>query len=187
MSLTTAQLATLRADITADGTLSQIPNNSDGAYAVAAAYNAAAVPTFYVWCSSVSVDQIFNTVTWANLTPADAPDTTQLWMNRALACQGKKFNIQTMLTGRTSLLTGLASVRAGLQDALTNIPSGAGGSILTAGWVALRDGPLKRTATRGEQLFANTAGGNGLALATPAALVIEGQITVSDVLNARAN
>ena len=185
--MTTAQLATLRADINADGTLSQFPNNADGAYAIAAAYNLLASPLFYVWCSNVAVDQIFNAVTWANLTPTDAPDTTQLWMNRALCCQGKQFNIQTMLTGRTTLLTGLATVRAGLQDALTNIPSGASGAILSAGWVALRDGPLKRTATRGEKLFADTAGGNGLALATPAALVVEGQIQPQEIQAARSN
>ena len=85
MSLTTAQLATLRADIAADGVLNAIPNTPDGAYAIADAYNLLAVPTFTVWCSTVATDDIFNAISWANLTPNDAPDTTQQWLNRAMA------------------------------------------------------------------------------------------------------
>jgi len=186
MSLTTAQLATLRSDIAADGVLNAIQNTPDGAFAIADAYNLLAVPAFTVWCNTVATDDIFNAIAWANLTPNDAPDTTQQWLNRALACQGKQFNVQTMLSGRTQLFTGKANIRAGLQDALTNVPSGAGGALVAAGWVAVRDGPLKRSALRIEKLFADTAGGNG-AFATPAALVVEGKINYNDVLNARAN
>jgi hypothetical protein len=184
--MTPAQLATLKADIAADGTLNAFPNNADGAWAIAQAYGLLASPTFTVWCNTVATDDIFNAISWANLTPNDSPDSTQQWLNRAMACQAKQFNIQTMLSGRTQLVTGKSNIRAGLQDALTNIPSGTGGAIVAAGWVAVRDGPLKRSATRFEKLFADTSGGNG-AFATPAALVLEGSVSPTDVQAARSN
>lgn len=185
MALTTAQFnAAVKADIAANSDLNTNPNNDDGAYAIAALYNVSAVPSFTVWCSTIPSSQIFNGIVWANLTPNDAPDGTQVWADRSLCCQGKQFNIQTMLGGQQSLSTGLASIRAGLQDALTNIPSGTGGAIVSAGWVALRDGVLKRLATRLEKLLADTSGGNGAA-ATPAALVYEGQVTPQAIAAAR--
>jgi hypothetical protein len=186
MALTTAQLAALKAAILADNTLNTLPANSDGDFAIAAAFNLTATPTFTVWCNTVAADDIFNAVVWANLTPNDAPDTTQQWLNRAMACQAKQFNIQTMLAGRTTLFTGKSNIRAGLQDALTNVPSGTGGALVAAGWTAVRDGPLKRSARRIEALFADTSGGNG-AFATPAALVFEGAISYQDVGSARSS
>lgn len=181
MALTTAQQATLKAAILADGVLNALPNNSDGAFEIAAQLNAQASPDFYVWRSTTSTDIILNNVVWANMTPLDAPDGTQLWMNRALACQGKQFNVQTMLVGRTSVPSGKTTFRNGLQDALTNIPAGAGGALIAAGWIAVRDS-MKRLANRVEQVFAT--GGNG-ALATPADLAFEGSVSYQDVYTAR--
>jgi hypothetical protein len=183
MSLTSGQLAALKADILADGTLNAKPNNQDGDLEIAAAYNLTAVPDFTVWRSTTTTDEIFNGVTWANLTPNDAPDGTQTWLNRALACQGKQFNVQTMLSGRATLASGKTNVRAGLQDALSNVPSGAAGATVSAGWTVVRDS-MKRNATRGEKLFAT--GGNG-AFATPADLAFEGNLSWQDVYNARTS
>jgi hypothetical protein len=181
MALSPAQLAALKADIIADGALNAIPNSSDGNYAIAAAYNLDAAPVFTVWRSTTPADDVFNGITWANLTPNDAPDASQAWLNRALACQGKQFNVQTMLSGRTTVASGKINIRAGFQDALTNVPSGAAGAAVSAGWVTVRDG-MKRNATRAEKLFAT--GGNG-AFATPADLVLEGRISLQDVTDAR--
>jgi hypothetical protein len=180
MPLSASQLATLKADIAADGVLSALPNFGDGPYTIAKAYNVLDA-TFTVWRSNTSADDIFNGVVWANMTPADAPDGTQTWLNRAMACQGKQFNLQTMLTGRSTIASGRSSIRAGLQDALTNVPAGAGGATVAAGWVSVRDS-MKRLATRAEKLF--STGGNG-AFATPSDLNFEGQISFQDVIDAR--
>lgn len=181
MILTTAQLATLKADVLADGTLSQIDRtHDDGLALIAAAYNVVD-NTFNVYATAINVQDIFNQISWANLTPNDLPDGTQLWANRSLACQGKQFNLQLLLQGQQATINGAkASVRAGLQDALTNVPSSsAAGSTVSAGWVPVRDGPLARKATRGERLFAT--GGNGSTPATAATMQAEGQMTGANI------
>jgi hypothetical protein len=181
MALSTAQLATLKADILADGALNAKPNNSDGDLEVAAAYNIVDA-SYEVWASTTSADIVSNGITWANLTPTDAPDSTQLWMNRSLACQGKQFNVQTMLAGRASIASGKSNIRAGLQDALTNVPSGAAGATVSAGWTGVRDS-MKRLATRAEKLFATGSG----TFASPSDLVFEGNLSWQDVYNARSS
>lgn len=179
--MTPQQLATLKADILADPVLSALPMNSDGAFDIAAAYNAFDA-AFMVYRTAMPTQEIFDQIVWANLTPSDTPDGTQLWMNRVLACQGKQFNIQTMLTGRAALDVSRPNVRAGLQDALTQVPSGAGGAIRAAGWVGVRDA-MPRLARRVEKLFATGTG----TIASPATMGYEGQLSYQDVEQARAS
>lgn len=112
---------------------------------------------FYIWDADLSAGVIFDSIVWANLTPTDAPDGTQQWMNRSLACQGKQFNIQTMLAGRASLDFTRTSIRAGVQDALSNVPSGAGGVAVSAGWVTVRDA-AKKLATGLQKALATGTG-----------------------------
>jgi hypothetical protein len=162
MPLTPAQLVTLKAAIDADGALSAIPNTPDGAYAIADAFNAPASPAAYVWRSYTDADTIKNAITWKNLTPTDAPDGTQAWANRSLACQGIQFNIQTLLSsGMSQLATGRLAIRQGLQDALSTVPSGAGGASQDAGWAGVSGvkAAITRVATRLEKLF--QTGGSG--------------------------
>lgn len=180
MTLTSAQLTTLAADIAADGALAAQPLNSDGAFAIAAAYNATASPDYYVWNPRVDVQDIEDAVVWANFTPQDAPDGTATWTNRALACQGKQFNLQLMIAGKTTLDATKPGKRTGLQDALTSIPSGASGANKTGGWNAVQL-VLSRKATRGEKLFATGTGSQ----ASPATMAVVGQITLADVQAAR--
>src|SRR4051812_43793716 len=102
MNLTTAQLQTLKADIAADGTLSAQPNTAAGNQAIADAYNAQASPAFFVWQTAAPVADVFDQIQWSKLTPADAvPTDTALnaavWQARSLACQGKQFNLQTLV------------------------------------------------------------------------------------------
>jgi hypothetical protein len=184
VSLTLSQLQTLKADIAADPTLNTIPNNGDGNDAIAKAYAVVPSPDFFVWATDVPVQTIYDSIVWANLTPSDAPDGTQLWMNRALACQGKQFNVQILLQGQTRINGAKVNVRAGLQDALSNIPSGAAGAQVSAGWVPVRTA-LARKANRLEKLFANVSGGNGSTAATAATMVVEGFISYSDIEQAR--
>lgn len=180
MALNASQLAILKADIAADPTLNSKPNNSDGNYDIAAAYNLAATPDYFVWSNSVAVDVIYDNIVWANLTPTDAPDTTQQWLNRAMMCQGKQFNLQTMLQGKSFFDAGRATFRAGLQDALTNVPSGAAGATVSAGWVPVK-AAITRKATRIEKLFASGSGSTG----TPSTLIVVGPISYQEVDSAR--
>lgn len=182
MNLAPAQLATLKADILADGVLNQITRNADGFAQIAAAYNAVAAGPFQVFRTNVPVQDIYDQISWAKLTPTDVPDGTQAWANRSLACQGKQFNTQIILQGQTVINAAKANVRAGLQDALTNVPSGVAGAAVSAGWNQIRDNALARSATRLEKLFANTAGGqNGTTAALAATMAVEGSVSPANI------
>lgn len=112
-----------------------------------------------IWRKDCTIDDIRSQVTWANLTPTDAADGTQTWANRSLACQGKQFNLQMLLTAPTNIVPGdIASFRNGLQDALTGIPSGVAGAALAANWVGVRDTALQRFGSRLELLFVTPDG-----------------------------
>lgn len=180
MSLTTQQQATLKAFVLADPVLNLQPPTSDGAFAIAAALNLPDPGGYLVWRSSTDADAILDAITWANLTPADAPDGTTAFTNRALACQAKQLNIQIMLQGRGSLGTGKQTIRAGLSDALTNVPAGAGGALLDAGWLGAGKvkAAITRTATVLEKLFATGAGTAG----TPGVLVVERSLSYDEVV-----
>ena len=121
-----------------------------------------------VWRTSVQTQVLFDAITWANMTPTDAPDGTAAWQCRSLACQGKQFNLQLIFASRDTIDPSKANVRAGLQDALTNVPSRTGGATVSAGWVPVRTA-MQRLATNFEKIFANTQ-------ASPGSLVVEGLI-----------
>lgn len=195
--MTPAQLAALKADILADQVLAAFPNNSDGNSAIAAAYNTIVASAYWVWKTSMPTSDAFDQIVWANLTPQDLPPKTTaeasayqagaslseallLWKARSLACQGKQFNVQTMLSGRATIDPSKANVRAGLQDALTGVPSGASGANKQAGWAALQVA-MSRQATRVEKLFATGSG----TVPSPSTMVFEGQLTYQDVEAAR--
>ena len=156
--LTTQQMATLKADMfgASNGALATLIANSDWQN-VAAYYNAASITN--VWRPDASVDAIKGAITWANLTPADAPDGSQVWLNRAMACQGKQFNLQLILGQQSggTVPADVATFRAGLQDALQNIPAGAGGVTVSGGWSNVIN-VLRRPGTRFEVLFSSTDG-----------------------------
>lgn len=159
MALTTAQLQTLKADILADPVLSAYPNTSDGNYAIAAAYNVAAAPSFTVWKTNVPLVQIGDA-----MVATEIAGMTSLNLDR----------LRTMATyGPDGINPSLADRRAFFDD----IFSGAGGQLTRPKLLAL----WKRLALRGEKLFATGTGSD----ATPATLVVEGQITTADVEEAR--
>lgn len=178
--LTTEQRAVLAADIAADGAFTALPHNTDGAYEIAAAYNAPANPAFYVWKTNAATADIYDAITWASLTPADMPDGTALYTNRALQCQAKQINLQIMLQGQQQINAAKLKVRQGLTDALQNVPAGAGGALLDAGWTTVKQA-LYRPATRLEKLFAVGTGTTGV----PATMAIEGAISYQEVNEAR--
>lgn len=183
--MTPQQLQAIKTYIDSVPELAAQPSNSDGAFAIAEVLNALAAPAFVVWNPAAPLDRVQEAVMWANLTPADAPDATTVWTNRSLACQGKQFNLQMILTRPSATLRGdLSRVRNGLQDALTNVPSGAGGSPVDAGWIGASGArvALQRNAKVAEKLLATGAG----TTATPATMTFEGGVTFQDVEQARA-
>jgi len=154
--LTTAQLTTLKSEINADAALSSLPPNSDGAFAIAAAFNLDAVPDFIVWRTSVSIDEIMNNgFVW---TAVDSMTVGKAriwdWMSRLGSINPSKTNI-----------------RQGLVDAF------GAGSAMANGILP----HLKRKATRAEKLFASGTGSD----AQPATMAFEGAISFQDVEAAR--
>lgn len=120
----------------------------------------------YIWRTSVPTDEVFDAITWANLTPVDAPDGSAAYTNRALLCQAKQINLQILLQGRERIAGAKATVRAGLSDALLNVPSGVAGATQSAGWASVK-AVLSRFATRAEAALA-TGAGTQAAPSTPA-------------------
>ena len=173
-AVTEAQTATLRAIVLAEPSLATAVNNGDD-YAIAAWLNAQNDVAFYAWKTYLPTQDIFDNITWANFTPQDSPDGTQAWANRSLACQGKQFNLQTLLTGRESINPSKAKIRDGLQDALTAIPSGANGATKAGGWNAVV-AVMYRTTTRAEKYLSTGTG----TTASPAILIFEGFITAQE-------
>lgn len=172
--LTDAQIATLRPVVLAEPTLAQARATGDD-YAIAAWCNAVASPAYKVWNSSTPTSVIGDAVAWASLTPADAADGTATYTNRVLSSQAKQINLQILIQGRDSLPTNRANIRAGLQDALTNLPTGAGGASIAAGWTTVKTA-IQRNATNAEKVLASGAG----TAANPSDLGWEGSVTPNE-------
>ena len=176
-----ALLPTLKAAINAETDPTFVGYRTSGSTGLMADWYKGA-STFIVWRSTTPTNDIGAAITWANFTPSDAPDSTQIWTNRALACQGKQFNLQNLLLAAAgSAATGLPNIRAGLTDLLQNIPAGTGGALLGAGWSNVKSA-ISRAANRGEKVFATGTGTSG----SPGDLGWEGEISDSDVVRALA-
>lgn len=174
--LTPAQTGILRAAILADGAMSQATSTGD-TIAISAWFNT--VGTFMVWKSQTDTKELLEAISWANMTPVDTPDATVLWANRASACQSKQLNLQMMLS-MDSVATGKPNIRAGLQSALTGIPSGVAGANRSAGAAEVL-AVVQRAATRAEQFLATGAG----TAVNPGSLTFEGLVTVEDAASLR--
>lgn len=128
-----------------------------------------------VWRSTTSGNAVRNAILWANMTPAASPDGTALYTNRSLYAQAKQISLQTIVQGQQQIASGVAGIRAGLQDSLTALPTKVDGSNQAAGWVAVQS-VMQRPATNTEAVFAVGAG----TAQSPADLVFEGQADESD-------
>jgi hypothetical protein len=182
MALTTEQLSALKTAINLVPEWASLPNNEDTSDFISKELDKLATPDYFVWKTSVETGDLFDAIIWANLTPNPAPDGTAAWTNRSLACQGKQFNLQTILTGRATINPSKSRIRNGLQDALVDVPSGNNGTLRQAGWTDVLP-LLYRRATKGEKIFAIGAG----TVVSPSLLVIEGIIARQDVFEARAS
>lgn len=155
--LTPSQLQALRADIDADGTLSQIPNTPDGAFEIASVYNQLVSPAWTVWKTNVSTHEIRSVLVWA--------EYNELTVSKQNAFQ--------FLCSNGIVNAGLTNVRAGIQSIFAG-PQQTGNLVAL---VAI----AKRLATRAEKLFSTGTGSS----ASPATMTFEGQLSYQDVLAAR--
>lgn len=159
--MTPAQLQTLKADIEADQVLNAFPNNSDGAFEIAKAYNLNASPNFTVWKTSVSQDEIMqNGFAWVevdNLTVGKARIWEWMFQNTSRSINPSK-----------------ANVRAGIAECWS-------GNAARNAVQAVVLGHCKRLATRAEKLFATGTGSE----AVPATMTFSGPLSYADVEIAR--
>jgi hypothetical protein len=132
--LTSAQLATLKADIQADQVLAAKPNNSDAAVDIAAAYNAAASPAYVVWRNDITAREVVGSITASEFVALTAIKQNGL--------------IIILLAGTVDGSN--ANIRAAFTSIFT---TGTSLTTLTA--------LCKRNATRAEKLFATGSGTTG--------------------------
>lgn len=171
--MTPAQLQTLKAAVLADPALVAIGRNDTE---MARVLNLPS--TFAVWRIDVPTSELVGAIKLANFTPLDAPDDTMLYNNRCAICELKQNNIRLLLQ-RDFITAQKLSTRQDLTDALTNVPAGAGGVAVDAGWLGA--GKVKATITRfatvAEKVFA-TGTGTG---PSPGDLGWEGQVSINDI------
>ncbi len=157
-ALTTAQVATLRADILASEFAAQCVPSGDGPYNIAAAYNLPKSPAFTVWKTAVPIAQV-----------GIAQDATEV--AGLTTANTSRLQVYALFSGGTFNASN-ANVRAGFDSVF----SGAGGATTRASLLAL----WKRTATRSEALFATGTGSD----ASPATMTAEGALAVADAIRA---
>ena len=178
--MTPEQIATLRAAILAETDAAFVVARTAGATGTMAEfYRQPSSPAFYVWKTNAGTSDIYDAVDWAKLTPADTPDSSATYTNRALLCQAKQINLQILLQGRETIDATKLKVRQGLADSLQNVPAGAGGALLDAGWIPVKT-TLYRQVNRGERLFATGTGTTGV----PGLAVFAGEISGDNIATA---
>jgi hypothetical protein len=168
VALTTAQLQPLKAAIDADPELSALPLNDDAAFAIAAAFNLAAAPDYWVWKSSVPKGELVNGV---------GPEgTTFNWTGNGFITRsvGEQTAWRELFNGTNTVNPSQANVRQAFAD----IFSGTGNAAANRTHLLAM---ARRKATRAEKLFATGTGST----ASPAVMGFEGSVSYQDVTSAR--
>lgn len=142
---------------------------------------------FVVWRTTTPLSSVVNAITLASLTPADAVADTAIYANRQASCALRQRNLQLMFAsaGQQGVLaTGLLNIRQALTDALVDVPSGPGGSLVDAGWLGAGKvkAAISRFARRVEAIYATGTGTAG----QPGVLVYDGTASSDDVVQALA-
>ena len=167
--LTNAQLATLKADILADGTLNAFPNNSDGAFSIALIYNLIVAPDFWTWRTAVSKDELVGS------TSVDGTVFNWTGAGYITRSQGERDAFAQIFNGAGFVNASLANVRQAFGDIFSGGTAPAPANRTHLLTVA------RRKATRIEKLFASGIGST----ASPALMNFEGNINYNDILLAR--
>lgn len=184
MALTDAQLVTLKAAILAETDPAFVEHRTNGSNVMMAAFFNSENPVLKkAWDKLTPVDRISDAIDDTKYTPADAPDGTMLYQNRALAITIKQMNLQTKILGQRTVDATKATVRAGLRDAVINIPAGVAGANVHpggAGGVNVMNACLRpKPMTRAEVMF--NAGTQTTGSVTGYLLNVDGDITDIDV------
>lgn len=171
MALTSAQLATLKAAILADGTLNAQPNTNVGNSVVAATLNANAVPDFWVWRTSVTKDELVGS------TSVDG--TTFSWTGAGYItrAQGERDAFRDIFDSGGACNPSLPSVRGAFVDIFSGTTAPAPANRTHLATVS------RRKALAIEKIFASGTGST----ASPATMGREGRITPDDIEQARAS
>jgi len=161
--LTTEQQAALKADVLADPVLSLLAPSSDNAFYIADTYRLPASPSFYVWKSSTTQDEIMqNGMDWTrvdNLSVGKARIWEWMFTNQDRAFNPSKPN-----------------VRAGIDATWV----GTAADLAVRAAVYLH---CQRQANRLEKLF-STGTGTAMPGGSPGTMTFEGGIQYNDVLQA---
>lgn len=188
MPLTTAQLQAVKADITANPDLNTVPAGLDGSYEIARLYNLPPAVAMSVWRTDTPVQAIFNAITWANYTPNDAADGTQIYQNRCYLLSIKQMNLQTMLAN-SPINTANPLTRGGVRDAVVSLPAGTAGAMISAGGasgVTVLNACL-RNANRIEKLLATASqASDTTGTVTARVMGFEGRLNHNDIEEAKA-
>lgn len=163
MNLTSQQLTTLKNDI--NSSFPGTPNNPDQNTIIAATYNLAASPNYWVWRTVISQAEC------VGVTSVDGTDWS--WTSYIGRSQGERDAWREMFADTGTINPSRLNIRTGLADVFSGI-GGAGQRthLLTVG---------RRLATRLEKLFAAGLG----TTAAPSVMTVEGQITYVDIGTAR--
>lgn len=155
MSLTTTQLQLLKVDMAASE-FSGLPQNSDSAFEIAAAYNLAKTPDYWVWRNGIPTKEVKRNINWVEY----------------LSCSVSEKSTFELIISNGIIDAGDANIRQGFQD----IFSGPQKVQTRTNLVEM----AKRKATRAEALFSTGVGLN----TNPGTLSFEGSLGYNDILMA---
>lgn len=171
-ALTPTQLSAIKADIAADNTLNVFPNNSDGNSAIAAVYNVAASPSYWVWRTFLSDSDMYELM---------SPDATSWsWTIYIQRSQAERDAWRQMVNMKGGINPSLANTRTAIADIFSGVAGAAQRTHLTS--------LGRRLASRVEKLLGlATVGGSGTrgSTANPDTMGFEGPITYQDIEQAR--
>jgi hypothetical protein len=169
MPFTTAQKATVKADILANSDLNTQPNSADGNFEIARLYNLSASPAFWVWRTLVTKAEYTQT--------ASVDGTTFNWTGTGFITrsQGERDAWNAIFNSQAACNPALPNVRQAFLDIFSGAtaPAPANRTHLAA--------MSRRLATRLEKLLATGTGST----AAPATMGFEGTVSYQDIADAR--
>lgn len=177
MPLTSAQLQTLKTDLAANTNtvliggvataIKDVPHTVAAAYAVSLWYSQLVSPNYFVIRTDAAIEDVHNAINYGKFTPN--PAVTSGNAAQASACalyaQTKLMNLDKLI-GRPNQSTFDASHNRNvnsLNDAVTNLPTGAAFAATDAGWGNVLP-LLSRVALNVEKLFVTAAAATAVPL-----------------------
>jgi len=168
MALNSSQLTALKNDILSDPVKNAFPNNDDGNEAIAAIYNSAAAPDYWVWRTKVSRVEYMQSTSQSGTVFNFTGNGFIGRSNGELEAWNQLFDSNGM--GNPSL--------GNVRQAIGDIFSGVGNAAANIQHLLA----VSRTkATQGQKLYASGAG----TTSSPSTMGYEPSITRTDVSNAR--